>query len=145
MAARPPPPSPLTTAQFAFSVGGTHTDVSVTPMANAVVVLVTQSGKLGTVVHASKAVGAGEGALAGAAVGVRILVGDRKNQFYTLMARRLLEKVAQGRPRDILLTVMLQKQHHCVESVRAIVGVIEARLGPRKEAEDLGLGGDDDE
>ena len=121
MAAAAPAAFPLATRQLAACVGGRETQVLLSGFADRVMVVVTQVGTLGTVLHAER-----ESVLGGGATfRVEALLGRRDDPLPELCARQLAERLAAaGCERPLLLCLGLAPGGASLEAVRQIVELV---------------------
>ncbi|KAL6068589.1 Proteasome assembly chaperone 3 [Balamuthia mandrillaris] len=114
------------TKQFAAVINGVHTEFILTPFADRIFIVITQLGKLGTLITASKEtndVMSGEPQEANYAIDV--LLGKRDEPLLALYARRIVELIcAKHARRSLLLSLCLKD--HSLASLPIILDLLEA-------------------
>jgi proteasome assembly chaperone 3 len=83
---------PVSFKQFEASVNGLPTQFSLSAYADRIVIVATQTGTLGTLVHAQKETVLG----GGATFQTTTLLGSRDNPLPELCARQLIERISQA-------------------------------------------------
>lgn len=112
---------PVATRELTATIGGTETQLLLSAYADRVLVVVTQVGSLGTILHAQKEEVLG----GGTTYRVETLVGRRDDPLPELCARQLVERAAEaGCTRPLLLCLGLRPGGSSLEAVRQIVGLV---------------------
>lgn len=119
----PPPPAgfPVATREVLCTVGGHPTHVLLSAYADRLLIVATQVGTLGTVLHAEKETVLG----GGTTYRVETLVGRRDDPLLELCARQLAERVAAaGCERPLVVCLGLRPGGSSLEAVREIVQAV---------------------
>jgi len=117
-------PFPVQTRQFAAIIDNAHTEFVVMGYDNRVVVIVTQIGKLGSILQAKQDV-TQDGFLQNS-FSTTTLLGRRDEPLLEICARRLMELMAQaGCRRPLLLTLGLK--NNCAATLKSILELIMFR------------------
>ena len=116
-------PLPMRSTSFAGEVGGTPTDFLLTAFVDRIMVVITQLGTLGTVLHAEK-----ETAMGGAstfAYRVDTLLGRRDQPLAELCARQLAERLYDaGCDRPLLLCLALEPARLTQQAVKEVLEAV---------------------
>eukprot|EP01102_Stenamoeba_stenopodia_P016827 TRINITY_DN5922_c0_g1_i1.p1 TRINITY_DN5922_c0_g1~~TRINITY_DN5922_c0_g1_i1.p1 ORF type:complete len:149 (-),score=17.27 TRINITY_DN5922_c0_g1_i1:191-637(-) len=105
--------------QAATIIGGVHTEIVITPYDNLTFVIVTQLEKIGTVLSASM----DDPTSDDPTFTITTLLGRSEDQFAQLLARQLVDNMAQSSPKPLLLSVAL-KSNVTIADVRLILKFI---------------------
>ena len=116
---------PLKTENFEADIAGRRTEFIVIGFVNRIMIVVTQLGTLGSVLHAEKETVLG----GGSTYRVDTLVGRRDEPLAELCARQLAERLdAGGCDRPLLLCLALQRDALTPAAVKQVLQAVEQHL-----------------
>merc|ERR1711865_1148359 len=105
----------------ALLVKGIHTDICITPFEDRVMVIISQTGTMGTLVMAEQ-----EGADTGPqAFGTRICFGNYEDEMAEVLARNLAETLE----RPLLLSISLKNREPCPETFQLVTNHVRELVG----------------
>jgi proteasome assembly chaperone 3 len=116
---------PLKTENFEADIAGRRTGFVVIGFVNRIMIVVTQLGTLGSVLHAEKETVLG----GGSTYRVDTLVGRRDEPLAELCARQLAERLdAAGCDRQVLLCLALQRDALTPAAVKQVLQAVEQHM-----------------
>lgn len=112
---------PMRSETFTAEVGGRSADFLLTAYTDRLMVVVTQTGTLGTMLHAERA-----SVMGGACTySVETLLGPREQPLAELCARQLAEQLAAaGCDRPLLLCLALERQALTRQAVQQVISLV---------------------
>merc|ERR1719373_1420884 len=115
--------------EFSVDVAGTPTDFVATDFGSQVFFVITQNGKIGSLIEATSQECREVDMLGERTFEVKVLFGDRRLEHYRAYARALIEVVAAvDSSKSILLGIALKE--HSPEGFRQVVREVKDRIGP---------------
>nr|CAD1818888.1 unnamed protein product [Ananas comosus var. bracteatus] len=126
MASNNPHPTqfPVTEKSISLDIKGTKTDIIISKYTDSFLVMVTQIGSMGTILHARKE----EGVSLDPTFNVSVIFGKRDEPLLVACARQMIEHMSHcGSSRALILSLGLKD--HSQEILKDIISaVIESRL-----------------
>lgn len=101
-----------------LDIKGTHTDIVLSNHDDCIMVMVTQIGSMGTILHASKE----ESVSTDRTFNVSVIFGKRDEPLLVACARQLIEHISNSSSRPLLLSLGLKE--HSLETCKEIVAVV---------------------
>ncbi|XP_010550132.1 PREDICTED: proteasome assembly chaperone 3 [Tarenaya hassleriana] len=115
---------PVRHRQFSLEIKGNKTDTVICNYEDHILVLVTQIGTMGTILHARKE----EGMSVEPTFSVSVIFGKRDEPLLTATARKLIEHISHSVPSKPLVLSLGLKEHSAETLKEIVAAVIENRL-----------------
>ncbi|KAG0560140.1 hypothetical protein KC19_10G156900 [Ceratodon purpureus] len=110
---------PVKSTQLVATIGGVKTDVVQCNYDDHIMIIVTQIGKMGTLLHARKEEGYGTAPT----FNISVLMGKRDEPLMATCARQLIEQMSKtGSSRPLILSLGLSD--HSAETLKEVIKVV---------------------
>ncbi|KZV45679.1 hypothetical protein F511_02339 [Dorcoceras hygrometricum] len=114
---------PVRSTSISLDVQGNETEIIISGYGDHVLVLATQIGSMGTILHARKE----EGLTVDATFNVAVVFGKRNEPMLVACARQIIQHISDtGSSKALVLSLGLR--NHSMETIKAIVSAVTEKL-----------------